>query len=85
MAANRIGLRVSDSMPSSGAAVAMMTRFWKTDAFEQAFQRMYAATRGELGTFDFSVVPLALKPDRSDWIKMALVGPQGNRTYMYRL
>jgi predicted acylesterase/phospholipase RssA len=58
--------------------------FWKTSAFAGAFDLMYNATREELRTFNFETIPLALNPDRSDWIRMALVSPQGGISHTDR-
>jgi predicted acylesterase/phospholipase RssA len=48
--------------------------FWKTTEAGQAFQRMYDVTRVELEKFDFTAEP--------DWVRMALVGPHGEVTYL---
>lgn len=48
--------------------------FWKTEAAGRAYRLMREQTRRELERFDFEAEP--------NWIRMALVGPSGEVTYL---
>lgn len=48
--------------------------FWKTDAAGRAFRLMREYTRYELDEFDFTAPP--------NWIRVALVGPEGEVRYL---
>jgi len=51
--------------------------FWKTSEFCCAFKIMYEATRTILEKFDFRIDPSKPK-ERSNWIKIHLISPQGH-------
>jgi predicted acylesterase/phospholipase RssA len=50
------------------------TEFWKTKEAGKAFRLMYECTRSELQKYDFTAEP--------GWIRMALVSPHGQVTYL---
>lgn len=49
--------------------------FWKTAEAARAFHTMYTAAKEELGQF-------ATRQDERDWVGIAVVNPQGERTYL---